>query len=92
MALVYDEHCWLARAVSVDDENQDVRVEFLCLYGPNEKFTLQYDRRDECFCPVKDVLVKLGGNAAPICLSGTREIYSISPDGMDFIEGEHISH
>ncbi len=47
MAVVYDEHWWLARAVSMDGENQDVRVEFLHPHGPSEKFTPQHCRRDE---------------------------------------------
>lgn len=92
MAIVYDEHWWLARAVSMDGENLDVRVECLHPHGLNVKFTPQQSGRDECFCPVKDVVVKLARNAAPMHLSRTREIYSISPDVMDFIEGEHISH
>lgn len=36
MAVVYDEHWWLARAVSVDGENQDARVESLHPHGPSE--------------------------------------------------------
>lgn len=53
MSVVYDEHWWLARAVSVDGENQDVRVELLHPHGPNEKFTPQHGRRDECLALVK---------------------------------------
>lgn len=47
MAVVYDEHWWLARAVSVDGNNQYMRVEFLQQHGSNEKSTSQDGRRDE---------------------------------------------
>ncbi|CAL8342781.1 unnamed protein product [Arctogadus glacialis] len=44
---------------------------------------------DEELLKVEDIIVKLMGNASPVKLR-TREIYSIAPDVMDFIEREHV--
>ncbi|KAG9329974.1 hypothetical protein JZ751_028423 [Albula glossodonta] len=34
LAVVYDNHWWLAKAIDVDTELQDVKVEFLHPHGP----------------------------------------------------------
>jgi len=89
LAVVYDDHWWLAKTVAVDTEHQDVKVEFLHPHGPTAKVQPKLGRKDVCFCPVEDIIVKLMGNASPV-QSRTQEIYSIAPDVMDFIEREHV--
>nr|XP_054592211.1 uncharacterized protein LOC129157084 [Nothobranchius furzeri]XP_054592212.1 uncharacterized protein LOC129157084 [Nothobranchius furzeri]XP_054592213.1 uncharacterized protein LOC129157084 [Nothobranchius furzeri]XP_054592214.1 uncharacterized protein LOC129157084 [Nothobranchius furzeri] len=88
LAVVYDNHWWLAKTIAVDLEHQDVEVEFLHPHGPTEKVKPKHGRKDVCFCPVKDIIVKLMGKASPV-QSRTREIYNIVPDVMDFIDREH---
>lgn len=90
LAVVYDENWWLAKAISVDTEHQDVKLEFQHPHGPTAHFHPKHGRRDVCFCPVKDILVKLMGKASPLQSSRTRELYSIAHDVMDFIESEHV--
>ncbi|KAI9525215.1 hypothetical protein NQZ68_009895 [Dissostichus eleginoides] len=89
LAVVYDDHWWLAKTIAVDTEHQDVKVEFLHPHGPTAKVKPKCGKKDVCFCPVQDIIVKLMGNASPV-QSRTREIYSIAPDVMDFIEREHV--
>ncbi|MGH0161709.1 UNVERIFIED_CONTAM: hypothetical protein FKN15_041214 [Acipenser sinensis] len=88
LAVVYDDHWWLAKVIAVDAEENDVKVEFLHPHGPNPHFQPKHGRKDLCF---SNILVKLMGNASPLLSSSTRGIYSISPEVMDFIEGEHIN-
>uniref|UniRef100_A0A1A8PVR2 Uncharacterized protein n=2 Tax=Nothobranchius rachovii TaxID=451742 RepID=A0A1A8PVR2_9TELE len=88
LAVVYDDHWWLAKTIAVDLEHQDVEVEFLHPHGPTEKVKPKHGRKDVCFCLVKDIIVKLMGKASPV-QSRTREIYNIVPDVMDFIDREH---
>lgn len=89
LAVVYDGHWWLAKSIAVDTEQQDVKVEFLHPHGPTAKYQPKLLTKDVCFCPVEDMIVKLMGNASPVQLRA-REIYSIAPDVMDFIEHEHV--
>ena len=88
LAVVYDGHWWLAKTIAVDTEQQDVKVEFLHPNGPTAKYQPKLLTKDVCFCPV-EAIAKLMGNASPVQLI-TREIYSIAPDVMDFIECEHV--
>ncbi|KAJ4919008.1 hypothetical protein JOQ06_027776, partial [Pogonophryne albipinna] len=37
LAVVYDDHWWLAKTIAVDTEHQDVKVEFLHPHGPTAK-------------------------------------------------------
>lgn len=90
--MVYDGHWWLAKAIAVDTEHQDVKVEFLHPNGPTESFHPKRGRRDVCFCKVEDILVKLIGESSPLQSSSTRELYSITSDVMDFIESQHFDH
>ena len=87
LAVVYDGHWWLAKTIAVDTEHHD--VEFLHPHGPTANYQPKLLTKDVCFCPVEDIIVKLMGNASPVKLR-TREIYSIAPDVMDFIEREHV--
>ncbi|CAJ1066393.1 hypothetical protein KUCAC02_023480 [Xyrichtys novacula] len=89
LAVVYDDHWWLAKTIAVDTEHQDVKVEFLHPHGPTARVQPKCGRKDVCFCPIQDIIVKLIGNASPV-QSRTREIYSIAPDVIDFIEREHV--
>ncbi|KAI4785365.1 hypothetical protein KUCAC02_037808 [Chaenocephalus aceratus] len=89
LAVVYDDHWWLAKTIAVDTEHQDVKVEFLHPHGPTAKVKPKCGKKDVCFCPVQDIIVKLMGNASPV-QSRTREIHSIAPDVVDFIEREHV--
>ncbi|XP_026051822.1 uncharacterized protein LOC113038532 [Carassius auratus] len=89
LAVVYDDHWWLAKTIAVDTEHQDLKVEFLHPHGPTAKYQPKLLTKDVCFCPVKDIIVKLMGIASPVKLR-KREIYSIAPDVMDFIEREHV--
>ncbi|CAL8405529.1 unnamed protein product [Arctogadus glacialis] len=89
LAVVYDGHWWLAKTIAVDTEHHDVKVEFLHPHGPTANYQPKLLTKDVCFCPVEDIIVKLMGNASPVKLR-TREIYSIAPDVMDFIEREHV--
>ena len=89
LAVVYDGHWWLAKTIAVDTEHHDVKVEFLHPHGPTANYQPKLLTKDVCFCPVEDIIVKLMGNASPVKLR-TREIYSIAPDVMDFIENEHV--
>lgn len=89
LAVVYDDHWWLAKTIAVATEHQDVKVEFLHPHGPTAKYQPKLLTKDVCFCPVKDIIVELMGNASPVKLR-KREIYSIAPDMMDFIEREHV--
>ncbi|KAJ8394331.1 hypothetical protein AAFF_G00047380 [Aldrovandia affinis] len=86
--VVYDEHWWLAKAIDVNTEHQDVKVEFLHPHGPTAHF--HPGRKDVCFCPIADILVKLHGKASPLQSSCTRELFNMGPDVMDFIEGKHV--
>ena len=92
LAVVYDDHWCLGKSIDVDIENQDVKVEFMHPRGPTAHFHPKCGRRDVCFCPVKDVLLKLTGTACPLQASRTRELYAIAPDVMDFIEHRHVQH
>lgn len=92
LAVVYDDHWWLGKSIDVDIEHQDVKVEFMPPRGPTANFYPKHGRRDVCFCPVKDVLLKLTGTACPLQASWTRELYAIAPDVMDFIERRHVQH
>lgn len=89
LAVVYDDHWWLAKAIDVHNEHQDVKVEFLHPHGPTANVHPKRGRRDVCFCPFKDILLKLTSKASPFQSSCTRELYSIAPDVMDFIERKH---
>ena len=66
LALVYDDHWWLGTSIDVDIEHQDVKVEFMHPRGPTANFHPKHGRRDVCFCPVNDVLLKLTGTACPL--------------------------
>ena len=88
LAVVYDGHWWLAKTIAVDTEHHDVKVEFLHPHGPTANYQPKLLTKDVCFCPV-EAIAKLMGNASPVQLI-TREIYSIAPDVMDFIECEHV--
>uniref|UniRef100_A0A1A8AUJ8 Uncharacterized protein n=1 Tax=Nothobranchius furzeri TaxID=105023 RepID=A0A1A8AUJ8_NOTFU len=88
LAVVCDDHWWLAKTIAVDLEHQDVEVEFLHPHGPTAKVKPKHGRNDVCFCPVKDIIVKPMGKASPV-QSRTREIYNIVPDVIDFIDREH---
>ena len=68
LAVVYDDHWWLAKTIAVDTEQQDVRVEFLHPHGPTVKYQPKLLMKDVCFCPVEDIIVKLMGNASPVQL------------------------
>lgn len=92
LAVVYDDHWWLGKSIDVDIEPQDVKVEFMHPHGPTANFHPKHGRRDVCFCPLKDVLLKLTGTACPLQASRTRELYAIAPDVMDFIERRHVQH
>ena len=89
---MYDQHWWLAKALGVDPEHHDVQVEYFHPHGPNVCFHQKKGRPDICFVPFQDVLVKLSKPASPVRLSSTRNIYQISPEVMDFIEEQHVSH
>ena len=89
LAVVYDDHWWLAKAMDVDSEHQDVRVEFMRPCGPTANVHPKRGRKDVCFCPITDILLKLTGKASPLQLSH-RELYSVAPEVMDFIEHEHV--
>lgn len=52
LAVVYDHHCWLAKAFNVDTEHQDVKAEFLHPPGSTANAHPKDGRRDVCFCPV----------------------------------------
>ena len=90
LAVIYDDHWWLAKCLQIDREHQDLKVEFMHPCGPTANFHPKHGRRDVCFCPLKDILMKLTGSASPLQSSRTRELYSITPDVMDFIEHKHV--
>lgn len=57
LAVVYDDHWWLAKAIDVGAEHKDVKVEFMHPHGPTANAHPKHGRRDVCFCPVKDILL-----------------------------------
>ena len=90
LTVIYDDHWWLTKCLQLDREHQDVKVECMHPSGPTVNFHPKHGRRDVCFCLLKDILMKLTGSASPLQSSRTRELYSITPDVMDFIEHKHV--
>ena len=86
LTVIYDDHWWLTKCLQLDREHQDVKVECMHPSGPTVNFHPKHGRRDVCFCPLKDIVMTLTGTTSPLQSSRTRELYSITPDVMDFIE------
>ncbi|XP_063074360.1 uncharacterized protein LOC134464949 [Engraulis encrasicolus] len=90
LADVYDQHWWLARAVTVDSDHQDVKVEFFHPHGPTTQFFPCRGGKDMCFVPFNNVLVKLEEPSTPVRTSRRREIYHLPAEVMDFIEEQRM--
>ncbi|XP_023181359.1 uncharacterized protein LOC111605902 [Xiphophorus maculatus] len=91
LVVMYDGKWWLAKALQIDKEHEDVQVEFFHPHGPTLSFKQKQGRRDICFVPFSDVLVRLRKPSSPVHTSSTRGVYRISPAVMDFIEGEYVT-
>ncbi|XP_023198385.1 uncharacterized protein LOC111610110 [Xiphophorus maculatus] len=91
LVVMYDGKWWLAKALQIDKEHEDVQVEFFHPHGPTLSFKQKQGRRDICFVPFSDVLVRLRKPSSPVRTSSTRGVYRISPAVMDFIEGEYVT-
>ena len=90
LAVIYDQNWWLAKAIAVDGHHQDVQVEFFHPHGPSTRFHPK-SKKDQCFIPLDNILVKLLGPSTPGRASRTRDIYQLSDEVMDFIEEAHIN-
>ena len=89
LAVIYDQHWWLAKAVTVDAHNQDVQVEFFHPHMPNTRLHPK-PKKDLCFIPAEHILVKLMELSSPGRASRMKEIYHLSAEVMDFIVEKHI--
>lgn len=78
LAVIYDDHWWLAESMDVDKEHQGVRVEFIHPCGPTANVHPKHGRRDVCFCSINNILLKLTGKASPLQISRIRELYTVA--------------
>lgn len=91
LVVMYKQNWWLAKALTIDPEHQDVQVEIFHPHGPNVCFRKKQGWRDVCSVPFTDILDKLNEPSSPVHTSSTREMYNISAEVMDFIEEEHLN-